>query len=111
MEGAEPLPRRSLSVLPKLATALPLITKGAQHPKNDLKEAVMAEKAYNLNLKFDCWSSQCWFLGEDSPEAEARFKAAREKIPGVAEYCRNPLQFSARVAELFKSFGFDRVHK
>ena len=71
----------------------------------------MAEKAYNLNLKFDCWSSQCWFLGEDSPEAEARFKVAREKIPGVAEYCRNPLQFSARVAELFKSFGFDRVHK
>ena len=53
MEGAEPLPKRSLSVLPKLATALPLITKGAQHPKNDLKEAVMAEKAYNLNLKFD----------------------------------------------------------
>ena len=27
----------------------------------------MAEKAYNINLKFDCWSSQCWFLGEDSP--------------------------------------------
>ena len=37
MEGAEPLPRRSLSVLPKLTTALPLITKRAQHPKNTQK--------------------------------------------------------------------------
>ena len=33
MEGAEPLPRRSLSVLPKLPTVLPLITKCAQHQK------------------------------------------------------------------------------
>ena len=37
MEGAEPLPRRSLSVLPKLTTVLPLITKRAQHPKNTQK--------------------------------------------------------------------------
>ena len=57
----------------------------------------MAEKAYNINLKYDCWSSQCWFLGEDSPEAEARFMEAR--------------QFSQRAAELFKNYGFDRVHK
>ena len=33
MEGAEPLPKGSLSVLPKLTTASPLITKRAQHPK------------------------------------------------------------------------------
>ena len=37
MEGAEPLPRRLLSVLPKLTTASPLITKRAQHPKNTQK--------------------------------------------------------------------------
>ena len=37
MEGAEPLPRRSVTVLPKLFTALPLITKRAQHPKNTQK--------------------------------------------------------------------------
>ena len=33
MEGAEPLPRLSLSVLPKLSTALTPETKGAQHTK------------------------------------------------------------------------------
>ena len=71
----------------------------------------MAEKAYNLNLKFDCWSSQCWFLGEDSPEAEEEFKLARKELPALAETCRNPLQFSQRAAELFKKHGFDRVHK
>ena len=38
MEGAEPLPRRLLSVLPKLTTALLLITKRAQHPKNTTKK-------------------------------------------------------------------------
>ncbi len=38
MEGAEPLPRRSSAVLPKLTTALPLITKRAQHPKNTQKD-------------------------------------------------------------------------
>ena len=37
MEGAEPLPRHSVTVLPKLTTALPLITKRAQHPKNTQK--------------------------------------------------------------------------
>ena len=37
MEGAEPLPRRSVAVLPKLTTALQLITKRAQHPKNTQK--------------------------------------------------------------------------
>ena len=37
MEGAEPLPKRSLSVLPKLTTALLLETKRAQHPKNTQK--------------------------------------------------------------------------
>ena len=71
----------------------------------------MAEKAYNLNLKYDCWSRQCWFLGEDTPEAEARFSEARKELPALAESCRNPLQFSLRAAELFKRYGFDRVHK
>ena len=33
MEGAEPLPRRSVTVLPKLTTASPLITKRAAAPK------------------------------------------------------------------------------
>ena len=37
MEGAEPLPRRLVTVPPKLTTALPPITKRAQHPKNTQK--------------------------------------------------------------------------
>ena len=37
MERAEPFPRRSVTVLPKLSTVLPLITKRAQHPKNARK--------------------------------------------------------------------------
>ena len=37
MEGAEPLPRHSPTVLPKLTTALSLITKRAQHSKNTQK--------------------------------------------------------------------------
>lgn len=52
----------------------------------------MVEKAYNINLKFDSWSSQCWFLGEDSPEAEQRFIEVRQQLPALAETCRNPLQ-------------------
>lgn len=71
----------------------------------------MVEKAYNLNLKFESWSSQCWFLGEDSPEAEARFLETRRELPELAKNCRTPQQFSQRAAELFKSRGFDRVHK
>ena len=71
----------------------------------------MVEKAYNIKLKFDSWSSQCWFLGEDSPEAEQRFIEVRQQLPALAETCRNPLQFSQRAAELFRQNGFDRVHK
>src|SRR5699024_3817151 len=37
VERAEPFPRRPAPVLPKLTTALPLITKRAQHPKNTQK--------------------------------------------------------------------------
>ena len=49
MEGAEPLPRRSVTVLPKLTTALLLITKRAQHPKNTQKRLFrQAETAGSL---------------------------------------------------------------
>ena len=37
VERAEPFPRLLPSVLPKLSTALPLITERAQHPKNNPK--------------------------------------------------------------------------
>ena len=49
MEGAEPLPRRSPAVLPKLTTALPLITKRAQHPKHTQRQKPSGE-----NLKAFC---------------------------------------------------------
>ena len=45
MEGAEPLPRLLLSVLPKLSTALPLVTKRAQHPKNNPKKYFRENKS------------------------------------------------------------------
>lgn len=68
-------------------------------------------KGYMIHLKFDLWSSQSWFVGEDSLEAEARWAEARRQLPALAAECLNPLQFSQRVVEHFKSFGFDRVHK
>ena len=44
MEGAEPLPRRPLPVLPKLFTAYPPETKRAQHPKNNQKNFAQPRK-------------------------------------------------------------------
>ena len=68
-------------------------------------------KAYLIHLQYDVWSSQCWFLGEDSPEAEQRWLEARKTLPQAVEGVTNPLQFSQKAAEHFKSYGFDRVHK
>ena len=43
------------------------------------------KKAYLIHLQYDVWSSQCWFLGEDSPEAALRtreFQAAMNRFLG-----------------------------
>lgn len=69
------------------------------------------KKEYLLHLQYDVWSSQCWFLGDDSPEAEARWLEARKALPEIAETVSNPQLFSQMVAEHFKAYGFDRVHK
>ncbi len=54
MEGAEPLPRRSVTVLPKLTTALPLITKRAQHPKNTQKKKAAFPEECRFLVTFEC---------------------------------------------------------
>jgi len=69
------------------------------------------KKEYLTHLKFDVWSANTWFIGEDSPEAEERWQQARRTLPQVAESCGNPLEFAGRAAEHFKSYGFDRVHR
>lgn len=69
------------------------------------------KKEYMLHLQFDVWSSQCWFIGEDSPETEAKWLEARRTLPELAESAANPQRFSQLVTERFKEFGFDRVHK
>lgn len=69
------------------------------------------QKEYLIQLKFDVWSANTWFVGEDTPEAEAKWQEARRTLAEVAETSSNPLQFSQRAAEHFKEYGFDRVHR
>ena len=58
-------------------------------------------KGYMIHLKFDLWSSQSWFVGEDSPEAEARWAEARRQLPALAAECLNPPLNSHRVGGHF----------
>ena len=63
MEGAEPLPKRSLSVLPKLTTALLLETKRAQHPKNTQKRLFSTGFYFYRTFRQAAFSS--YFKGKD----------------------------------------------
>ena len=69
------------------------------------------QKGYLIQQKFDVWSANTWFVGDDTPEAEAKWQEARRTLAEVAETSSNPLQFSQRAAEHFKEYGFDRVHR
>ena len=52
MERAEPFPRHSPSVLPKLSTAAPPITKRAQHPKHNPK--IKSPLSPKKEIHFSC---------------------------------------------------------
>ena len=47
------------------------------------------KREYMLHLQFDVWSSQCWFIGEDSAEAEQKWLEARRTLPELAGSAAN----------------------
>ncbi len=71
----------------------------------------MGKKSYIINLKFGTWRNQAWFSGEDTPEAEIKWRTAINMLEDTGKECTTSNDFFSRAVELFESCGFARIEK
>ena len=68
-------------------------------------------KEYILNLKFENWSNQLWFMNDDTVEVEEKWRNAIKEIEKLNEYSLDAMEFQSKVIEYFKKLGFVRVQR
>ena len=68
-------------------------------------------KEYILNIKFENWQKQLWFINEDTIEANKKWNDALKKIDTLRNESNEPIEFQNKVIEYFKKLGFIRIQK
>ncbi len=68
-------------------------------------------REYIINIEFENWSNQLWFMNEDTPEINEKWNNAIEKIDSLKESSNNALSFQQNVIEYLQSLGFIRIQK
>lgn len=68
-------------------------------------------KEYILNIKFETWQNQLWFIGEDTSETEEKWKKAINNIKVLEKSSEDEISFQSNVIEYFKKLGFIRIQK
>jgi hypothetical protein len=71
----------------------------------------MVEKAYVANFMFGISQRQIWFMGEESPIYEEKWKDAMKKINEIGDSSTNAEEFYNRVIKNIECFGFIRIAK
>lgn len=68
-------------------------------------------KEYILNIKFENWQKQLWFMNEDTIEANEKWNDALKEIDTLRNESNEPIEFQNKVIEYFKKLGFIRIQK
>ena len=68
-------------------------------------------REYILNIKFDIWQNQLWFMGLDNSETEEKWKKAIQEIYKLKDSYENAIKFQSGVIEYLEKLGFIRVEK
>lgn len=68
-------------------------------------------KEYILNIKFENWQNQLWFINEDTIEVKEKWNNALKKIDTLRNESNEHIEFQNKVIEYLKKLGFIRIQK
>lgn len=68
-------------------------------------------KEYILNIEFENWHNQLWFINENTSETEEKWNNAIKKIDSLRNSSVDFMSFQNNVIEYFKNLGFIRIQK
>ena len=68
-------------------------------------------KEYILNLQFENWNNQLWFMNTDIQENNEIWKKALITIQEIKEEAKDEIEYEMKVINYLKQFGFIRFQK
>jgi len=68
-------------------------------------------KEYILNIEFENWTNQLWFMNNDDEETKEKWNEAINNIDSIRNSSENAIEFQDKVINNFKKFGFIRIQK
>ena len=66
---------------------------------------------YILNIKFENWQNQLWFMNENTPEVKEKWQKALKEIDSLKNSSNDAISFQNNVIEHLKKLGFIRIQK
>ncbi len=68
-------------------------------------------KEYILNIKFESWQNQLWFMNKDTEEVRKKWQESFEVLEKMKKECKEPMEYQDRVTDYLKKLGFLRIQK
>lgn len=68
-------------------------------------------KEYIINIKFENWQNQLWFMNEDTEEVRKKWENSFEELEIMKKDCKEPLEYQGKVIDYLKSLGFLRIQR
>ena len=66
---------------------------------------------YILNIKFENWQNQLWFMNKNTPEVKEKWQKALKEIDSLRYTSDDAMAFQNNVIEYLKKLGFIRIQK
>lgn len=66
-------------------------------------------KEYILNIKFENWQNQLWFMNKDTEEVRKKWQESFEVLEIMKKECKEPLEYQSKVIDYLRTLGFLRV--
>ena len=68
-------------------------------------------EAYILNIKFENWQNQLWFMNENTTEVKEKWEEALKQIDSLRDSSDDAMSFQNNVIDYLKKLGFIRIQK
>lgn len=68
-------------------------------------------REYILNIEFENWENQLWFINEDNNQVIEKQDVAIQNIELLKKSCKEAQEFQSKVISYLKNLGFRRIQK
>ena len=68
-------------------------------------------EAYILNIKFENWQNELWFMNENTLEVKEKWQEAIKEIDSLRDSSDDAMSYQNNVIEYLKKLGFARIQK